>query len=177
MIEVILVDENDNPIGTEEKLKAHIDSKLHRAFSIFIFNSKGELMIQKRADNKYHCGGLWTNTCCSHPRVGQALKEDAQERLNEEMGFKCEIHEVFSMPYKAKVPSKKGELTEYEYDHVFIGIFDGSANINPEEAQDWKWINTDELKIDIEKNPDKYTPWIRIILDKLLKAKKEFYEE
>jgi isopentenyl-diphosphate delta-isomerase len=177
MIEVILVDEKDNPIGTEEKLKAHLDGKLHRCFSIFIFNSKGELMLQKRAQNKYHSGGLWTNTCCSHPRPNEDIKKEAEDRLKEEMGVECDLQEVFSMPYKAKVISQKGDLTEYEYDHVFIGTFDGQADINPEEAEDWKWIDIDVLKQDMKNNPNKYTPWILLILDKALKAKNEVYEK
>lgn len=140
MTNVITVDEKDNPIGIEEKLKAHLDGKLHRAFSIFVFNSKGELMLQKRDKNKYHSGGLWSNTCCSHPRPNQDIKEEAENRLKEEMGFECNLQEIFSQPYDVKVISQQGDLIEHEFDHIFIGFFDGQAKVNPEEAEDRKSV-------------------------------------
>lgn len=171
MTDVIIVDQKDNPIGIEEKLKAHLDGKLHRAFSIFIFNSKGELMLQKRAESKYHSGGLWSNTCCSHPRPNQDIQKEAENRLKEEMGFECSLQEVFSLPYEVKVISQQGDLIEHEFDHIFIGVFDGQAEINPQEAQDWKWIKINELKRDLKENPDKYTPWFHLLLDKTLQAK------
>jgi isopentenyl-diphosphate delta-isomerase len=165
MIKVILVDKNDNEIGIEEKLKAHQEGKLHRSFTIFIFNSKGELLLQKRAKTKYHSGGLWSNTCCSHPKPNKNLKEEAKRRLKEEMGIEVDLKEIFSLLYKAKV----GDLIEYEFDHVFLGKFDGNPRPNPTEAEDWKWINQKKLKKDLKENPEKYTAWFKIILDKALK--------
>ncbi|RLJ08338.1 MAG: isopentenyl-diphosphate delta-isomerase [Candidatus Aenigmatarchaeota archaeon] len=166
MEKVILVDEKDNEIGTEEKIKAHQNGgKLHRAFSIFIFNSQGQMLIHRRAAIKYHSPGLWTNACCSHPRPGESLKEAVHRRLKEEMGFDCELEESFSFIYKADVGNG---LTEWEFDHVFTGRFDGEPEPNPEEVDDWKWMNIDELKKDIEQNPEKYTPWFRIAFERVV---------
>ncbi len=161
--EVVLVDSNDKETGFEEKLKTHKEGKLHRAFSIFVFNSKGELLLQKRAETKYHCGGLWTNTCCSHPRPGELLKEAVHRRLKQEMGFDCLLNEVFSFSYKVKF---ENNLVENEFDHVFSGKFDGEPKPNPEEASAFKWVGVEELKKDIKKNPGKYTYWLRIAIDK-----------
>jgi len=164
MERVILVDENDNQIGIEEKIKAHEQGKLHRCFSVVVFNSKKELLIQKRAEDKYHSPGLWTNTCCSHPAPGESTKEAAHRRLKQEMGFDCDLKEIFTFIYQHKFDNG---LTEHEYDHVFIGEFEGSPNPNSEEVSDWKWISLDELKNDIQKNPDNYTYWFKILLDKI----------
>ncbi len=164
MEEIILVDEKDNPVGTGDKMEVHMSGKLHRAFSIFIFNSKGELMLQKRAASKYHCGGLWTNTCCSHPRAGESLDEAIHRRLKEEMGFDCAMQETFSFIYKAELDHS---LVEFEFDHVFLGRYDGNPSINPEEADGWKWIGLDEVKEDILKNPEAYTPWFKIALSRI----------
>lgn len=160
---IILVDKNDREIGSGEKLKAHKEGKLHRAFSIFIFNSKKELMLQQRAKTKYHSGGLWTNTCCSHPGAGEKIESAAHRRLREEMGFDCEMKEIFSFIYKAKLDHG---LWEHEFDHVFIGKFDGEPKINSEEADNWKWIDFGELKKDILENPENYTVWFKIAMDK-----------
>ena len=166
MVKVILVDEKDNEIGIEEKIKVHREGKLHRSFSIFIFNRKGELLIQKRAKSKYHSPGLWSNTCCSHPRPTKNLEDEVKKRLKEEMGIvKCGLKEVFNFIYNVKT----GDLIEHEFDHVFLGTFDGKPKPNPKEAEDWKWINKKELKKDIKENPGKYTAWFKIILDKVLK--------
>lgn len=162
--EIILVDEKDNEVGTGEKMQVHQAGLLHRCFSIFIFNSKGELLLQKRAKSKYHSGGLWSNTCCSHPRPNQNLKEEAKRRLKEEMGIDCDLKEIFSFIYKAKL----GNLIEYEFDHVFFGKFDGNPKPNKREVEDWKWINPKELKKDIKENPQKYTFWFKKILNKVL---------
>ena len=159
---VILVDEKDNPLGTGEKLKTHREGKLHRAFSIFVFNSKGELLLQKRARGKYHSGGLWTNTCCSHPEPDKNLKAEAEKRLQEEMGFTCDLKEISSFVYKAGL----GDLIEYEFDHVFSGKFDGNPEPDKTEAEDWKWINLTELKQDVKDSPEKYTYWFKAILEK-----------
>jgi isopentenyl-diphosphate delta-isomerase len=172
MIKVILVDKNDNQIGTEEKLKAHQEGKLHRAFSIFLFNSKGEMLLQKRAKTKYHSGGLWSNTCCSHPRPGKDLLSEVKKRLKEEMGIENgvkDLKELFSFIYKANL----GKLTEHEFDYVFVGEFNGTPEPNPEEVEDWKWIKPEELRKDVKGNPQKYTEWFRIVLDKVLKGRKE----
>ncbi len=169
---VVLVDKNDNEIGIEEKLKAHENGgKLHRAISVFVFNSKGELLIQRRALSKYHAPGLWANTCCSHPRPGESVKDAAKRRVKEEMGFECEVKEIFSLIYKAYVG--KG-LTEYEYDHIFIGYWEGKPKPNPEEVCEWKWISLEELKKDVRKNPKKYAPWFRIILPKVVEYLNSF---
>lgn len=165
---VTIVDENDNEIGEEEKIKAHRDGKLHRAFSIFVFNSKGQMLIQKRAKEKYHSGGLWTNTCCSHPRPGEPIEKAAHRRLKEEMGFDCEIKEIFSFTYKIKFDNS---LFENEYDHAFLGKFDGKPMPNSKEVEDWKFIDLGELKKDIKSNPEKFTYWFKIALDELSKVK------
>ena len=163
---VILVDRMDREIGTEEKLKAHREGSLHRAFSIFIFNTVGELLLQKRADTKYHSAGLWTNTCCSHPRPGESHYDAARRRLNEEMGFDCELTEFFSFIYHTKL---ENNLFEHELDHVFIGHYDGQPAPNPDEVDDWQWMNIDKLKQAVGANPDHYTHWFKLILDRVLK--------
>ncbi|MGC9037591.1 MAG: isopentenyl-diphosphate Delta-isomerase [Candidatus Micrarchaeia archaeon] len=163
---VVLVDEHDNEVGIEDKLEAHKNGgKLHRAFSIFVFNSKGETMLQKRAEGKYHSAGKWSNTCCSHPAPGEAVIEAAHRRLQEEMGFDCDMEEKFSFIYRADVGNG---LTEWEYDHVIFGRYDGEPNINKEEASAYKWISLDMLKKDVEENPQNYTPWLRICLDRVI---------
>ena len=161
---LILVDQEDNQIGTEEKIAAHEKALLHRAFSIFVFNSKRQLLIQKRARTKYHCGGLWANTVCSHPRDGETLNHAVHRRLGEEMGFDCEVLEVFEFVYKKKF---ENGLTEHEYDHVFIGKFDGQPIPNPVEIEDIKWLSIDEIEKDIEKNPENYTYWFKIAIKKI----------
>ena len=171
MEQVILVDHNDRQVGIEEKLKAHQNGgKLHRAFSIFIFNRKGETMLQQRTSTKYHGGGLWSNTVCSHPRVGETPLQAAHRRLKEEMGFDCEMKEVFAFEYEAEMD--KG-LTEHEYDHVIFGDYDLDPKPNPEEVQDWKWVSLQALKSDLEKNPSFYTPWVRISINDIIKHYRE----
>ena len=140
---ILTVDEKDNVTGKGEKMKVHREGKLHRAFSIFVFNSKSELLLQKRAKSKYHSGGLWTNTCCSHQRDGETLEKAVHRRLKEEMGFDCELKEVFTFTYRVKFDDG---LIENEYDHVFFGKFDGKPEPNPEEVDDWKWISLEELR-------------------------------
>lgn len=162
---VILVDEKDNQIGVLDKIDAHQSGKLHRAFSIFIFNSKGQLLLQKRASTKYHSGGLWSNTCCSHPRPNEELEIAAHRRLKEEMGFDCKLKEVYTFIYNVKL---ENGLTEHEYDHVLVGKSDAKPNLDPKEAEEWKWIDTHLLSEDIKNNPDRYTYWFRISLDEVL---------
>ncbi len=169
--EVILVDEKDNQIGKMEKLEAHRNgARLHRAFSVFVFNKKGETLLQRRTMTKYHSKGKWTNTCCSHPYVGESVSSAAHRRLGEEMGFDCDMKETFNFTYKAPVGN---ELAEWEFDHVFFGNYDGEPKLNPEEADAYKWVSLDKLKRDIAKNPEAYTPWIRIIIDRVIAEKKK----
>lgn len=163
MQKVILVDENDVMVGTEEKLKAHLDGKLHRAFSIFVINSKNELLLQKRASEKYHSPGLWTNTCCSHPAPEETLNQSVHRRLKEEMGFDCKLSWSFSFIYKAEF---ENGLTEHEYDHVYIGNYDLEPDPNPLEVEDWKWMNMDQIRNDINENNHLYTFWFGFIYEK-----------
>ncbi len=162
---IILVDENDNPIGEEEKLKAHLEGKRHRCISIFIFNSKGELMLQKRALGKYHSGGLWSNTVCGHQRPGEGTISACHRRLKFEMGFDCEMQEAFVFEYHAELD--KG-ITEHEIDHVCFGNYEGSPVPNSDEVGDWKWMDMNELAEDIEKDPGRYTFWLKVALSKVL---------
>ena len=159
---VVLVDQDDQKLGLMEKQQAHVTGLLHRAFSVFIFNSKGELMIQQRAASKYHSPTLWTNTCCSHPRDKETYEEAAHRRLQEEMGFDCELEYKFNFIYKAHL---ENDLIEHELDHVFIGTFDEDPKLNPEEVMAYRWVELDDLKKDIDKNPQNYTAWFKIIFE------------
>ena len=159
---VILVDKNDNQVGLMPKLEAHEKGVLHRAFSIFIFNSNYELLLQKRASSKYHSGGLWTNTCCSHPREGENILDAANRRLDEEMGIKTSLRKVYDFIYKAELDN---QLTEHEFDHVFYGVFDNDPILNKDEAEDFKWVDMETLNNDIIKNEDNYTVWFKIAFE------------
>ena len=166
MEKVVIVDENDNVLGTEEKISAHENGgKLHRAISVFVFRENGDMLLQKRAKSKYHCGGLWTNTCCTHPREGESYEQAAGRRLQEEMGFQCPLKEEFHFIYKAALDH---ELTEHELDHVFTGQYAGNITPNPEEADGYDWISVQDLQKNIQEEPDKYTPWFKIALKELL---------
>jgi len=158
--QVILVNESDEQIGLMPKMEAHERALLHRAFSVFVFNEKKELLLQQRASNKYHSPNLWTNTCCSHQRDGENNIEAGQRRLHEEMGFVCDLKEVFSFIYKA--PFDNG-LTEHELDHVMIGYFNEEPKINKDEVESYKWMTLDAVKKDMEDHPDQYTAWFKII--------------
>ena len=160
---VILVDTADTPLGMMPKMEAHEKAVLHRAFSVFILNHKGELMLQQRALHKYHSPGLWTNTCCSHQRLGETNIEAGKRRLYEEMGFSVPLQELFSFIYKA--PFDNG-LTEHELDHVMVGYFEAEPTINPEEVAAWKWISLEELEQDLSRKPENYTVWFKIIFDR-----------
>ncbi len=163
---VVLVDENDRKTGLEEKMAAHQDGgKLHRAISVFVFDSKLQLMLQRRALSKYHTPGLWTNTCCSHPFDGEPILDAAHRRLSEEMGFDCNLAEAFTFIYHADVGNA---LTENEYDHVVVGRYDGKPEINPDEASDWKFAYLDEIERDMRYNPGKYTPWFKIVMPQMV---------
>jgi isopentenyl-diphosphate delta-isomerase len=155
---LVLVDQLDREIGVGEKMAVHRSGQLHRAFSIFVTNSQGEILLQQRALNKYHSGGLWTNTCCSHPRPGEELMRAAHRRLQEEMGFDCELQELFSFIYHAKL---EGGLIEHEYDHVLLGKFDGTPIVNPLEVENWRWIDAKTLEKEINDRPDRFTYWLR----------------
>nr|WP_315244018.1 isopentenyl-diphosphate Delta-isomerase [uncultured Flavobacterium sp.] len=159
---VILVNTKDEQIGLMPKLEAHEKAVLHRAFSVFILNNKNEIMLQQRAHQKYHSPLLWTNTCCSHQREGESNLEAGSRRLFEEMGFRTELKELFHFIYKA--PFDNG-LTEHELDHVMIGYYNDSPAINLEEVEDWKWMMIEDVKDDIEKHPEIYTVWFKIIFD------------
>jgi len=161
--EVILVNQDDEQIGTMPKMEAHEKAVLHRAFSVFIMNDCGETMLQQRAADKYHSPLLWTNTCCSHQRVGESNIDAGKRRLQEEMGFVTELEELFSFIYKA--PFDNG-LTEHELDHVMIGRYEDNPDINRDEVADWKWMQPIEIKKDIGDNPQKYTAWFKIIFEK-----------
>ena len=161
---VILVDKNDRPVGKMEKMEAHEKGILHRAFSVFIFNDKNELMLQQRALSKYHSPGLWTNTCCSHPREGEKTIDAAHRRMMEEMGFDCDFEEAFDFIYKSEVGQG---LTEHELDHVFIGHNNEQPKINPDEVNDWKYMSMDSLRAEMKSNPEKYTVWFRIAFDEV----------
>lgn len=159
---VILVDTNDNPIGLMNKLEAHEKAVLHRAFSVFILNDKNELMLQQRAQHKYHSPLLWTNTCCSHQRENETNIQAGTRRLREEMGFETELKEMFHFIYKA--PFDNG-LTEHELDHVMIGYYNNMPDINKEEVESWKWMKIEDVKNDMITNPDQYTIWFKIIFE------------
>lgn len=162
---VVLVDTDDVELGTLEKLRAHMEGALHRAFSVFVFDSEGRMLLQRRAAAKYHSGGLWSNTCCSHPRPGEAVIDAARRRLREEMGFACPLSEAFRFVYRADVG---GGLVEHEYDHVFIGRFGGEPTPNPDEVEGWRWVAVDEVRAEMERDPDAFTFWFRVALAEVL---------
>ncbi|WP_338409846.1 isopentenyl-diphosphate Delta-isomerase [uncultured Flavobacterium sp.] len=159
---VILVDTNDEPIGLMEKMAAHEQGLLHRAFSVFILNSKNEVMLQQRASGKYHSPLLWTNTCCSHQRALESNVQAGKRRLFEEMGFSVELKNLFHFIYKA--PFDNG-LTEHELDHVMIGYYNSEPQINPVEVESWKWMKIEDIKTDMKLNPEIYTVWFKIIFN------------
>src|ERR1700761_5079987 len=158
---VVLVDELDNEIGTMEKMAAHLSPNLHRVFSVFIFNADGAMLLQQRADGKYHSSGLWTNACCSHPAPGEDVRQSAMKRLQEEMGFTVNIQEAFSFIYQANLTNG---LVEYEYDHVFVGTYNGPIAPEPAEVQDFCYKTIEDIEQDIVNDPDAYTEWFKIAL-------------
>jgi isopentenyl-diphosphate Delta-isomerase len=174
MSEVILVNENDEQVGTMDKLEAHRQAKLHRAFSVFVFNSKGEMLLQQRAAAKYHSAGLWTNACCSHPAPGEDTNMAAQRRLQEEMGFTTSVVRIFDFTYKAEFDNG---LVEHEFDHVYLGVYNGAVYPNADEVQDFCFKELDEVRDLMSRQPDEFTAWFHIafpLLEKwLLKNKME----
>jgi len=165
---VVLVNEDNEAHGTAEKLQAHTEGWLHRALSVFVFDEEGRLLLQQRAPDKYHSGGLWSNTCCSHPYPNESPNMAARRRLNEEMGLTCPLTPAFHFMYCAPVGAR---LTEHEYDHVFVGMAnDITVRPNPSEVSDWAWVTPEVLRDDVEAHPDRYTVWFRRLLDRALNA-------
>jgi isopentenyl-diphosphate delta-isomerase len=165
MEEVILVNGQDEQVGTMEKMEAHYQAALHRAFSVFLFNDRGEMLLQQRAKGKYHSGGLWTNACCSHPRPGEATQDAASRRLKEEMGIHASLEKIFDFTYKA--PFDNG-LTEHEFDHVFAGTYSGSVKPNKNEVEDYCYKTMQEIETSLQSHPHKYTAWFHIAFPKVL---------
>ena len=163
-INVILVDKNDTEIGVMPKLEAHQKGILHRAFSVFVFNSEGKVLMQQRAVDKYHSAGLWSNTCCSHPLPGETNNNAAGRRLMQEMGIDCKLKTAFSFIYKAELDN---DLTEHEFDHVFFGNFDGVPKINTDEVQNYKYMSLTELELDLTIHPENYTEWLKLCIEKV----------
>jgi isopentenyl-diphosphate delta-isomerase len=161
---VILVDHNDNEVGTMEKMEVHQKGLLHRAFSVFVFNANNELMVHKRALGKYHSPGLWTNTCCSHPRPGESTEAAAHRRLQEEMGFDCPLEEALSFIYNKNLDN---DLTEHEFDHVFVGQYDGKPVINTDEVYEWKFQTLGSLRSEMDQTPENFTEWFKICFDRV----------
>ena len=168
---VILVDEEDNQIGLMPKMEAHLKGKLHRAFSIIIFNSDRKILLQKRASTKYHTPNLWSNTCCSHQREDEDNIDAGKRRLNEEMGFVTNLYNFSSFIYRVEFSNG---LIEHENDHIMLGIFDGTPKPNPNEVDEWKWIDIDILAEDMQINPDHYTAWFMIIMNNYYESLKKW---
>lgn len=166
----MIVDADGRSLGTMNKMAAHYSGTLHRAFSVFIFNAKGQLLIQQRAFNKYHSGGLWSNTCCSHPFLGERVIEAAQRRLNEEMGISCQLTEIFQFTYRHEFDNG---LTEHEYDHVFIGTSDQMPKTDPDEVAGFKYLSADELISELSAYPERFTAWFKLCLTKVIES---YYE-
>ena len=167
MDSVILVDEFDNMLGTMEKMAAHRLGKLHRAFSVFIFNRKGQLLLQQRALDKYHSGGKWTNTCCSHPSPGEKTIDAANRRLGQEMGLKCKLDHVFNFVYRADMLNG---ISEHEYDHVFVGICDDVPMPDPDEVAAYEYVNMNLLSKELKEIPERYTEWLKICFDQIMEC-------
>lgn len=165
MEQVIIVDENDKDIEALEKMEAHFYGKLHRAFSIFVFNPDKKLLIHKRADDKYHSGGLWTNTCCGHQRPDESLDMSIHRRLKEEMGFDCTLKKLFAKQYKAEM---NNNIIEHEIDHVFAGKYDQDPDPDPAEVSAYSWVDCNHLIKDIKNNPGKYSYWFKLLLEKVI---------
>ncbi len=163
--QVVLVDASDNVTGVAGKMSAHRSGKLHRAVSVFVFDADNRLLLQQRASTKYHSGGLWSNTCCGHPRPEEDSISAASRRLREEMGVECELSKAFSFMYRATFMNR---LIEHEYDHVFFGRYDGVPALNRNEADDWKWMEMTKLDADVKQNPDAYSFWLAACLDKVV---------
>ena len=160
--QLILVDADDRELGVGEKMQVHRAGALHRAFSVFIFDGRGRLLLQKRAPVKYHSAGLWSNTACGHPRPGEATRAAARRRLREEMGFDCELREAFEFVYRAELD---GALVEHEYDHVFVGTHDGDPAPDPSEVEEWRWVSMGELRRGLREEPQLYSRWLKLAVE------------
>lgn len=163
--QVLLVDLNDHPAGTSDKLEAHRQGLLHRSVSVFLFNQKGEWLLQRRTAFKYHSGGLWSNTCCTHPYPDEAPEEAAGRRLSEEMGLRCPLKKLFSFSYRT--PLDHG-LIEHEYDHVFAGLTNDLPDVDPTEVWDWKYLSPAMIRFDIQTHPERYAFWFRAVWGRVL---------
>lgn len=172
--QVILVDEHDNDRGVMDKMEAHQKGLIHRAFSIFIFNSKGQMLLQQRAINKYHSGGLWSNSCCSHPYPGEEIKEAAIRRLNEELGFETPLEKIFDFIYQV---SFENGLVENEFDHVFVGRYDGNVEVNSDEVNDYVFKSMQQIRSELEATPGLYTEWFKISFPKIEVWWQQHFEE
>jgi isopentenyl-diphosphate delta-isomerase len=159
---VTLVDHDDNVVGADEKLRAHREGKLHRAFSVFVFDEDRRLLIQRRATGKYHSAGLWSNTCCGHPRPGESADGAAERRLSEEMGFACDLRRAFRTIYEMNVANS---MVEHELNQVFVGRFDGSPQPDLSEVDECRWVGLAELRSSIQASPEIYTPWLKLLLE------------
>ena len=168
MEEVILVDESDKPLGVMEKMEAHRRALLHRAFSVFIFNSAGKMLLQRRAPSKYHSGGLWTNACCSHPRPDEETCEAARRRLSEELGFAVPLEKIFDFTYRSEFDNG---LTEYEFDHVYIGYYDQRVYPNPEEVSEYRWLSLEAVQAELAAFPSTYTSWFHLAFPMIMSWK------
>ena len=160
--QLILVDAEDRELGAGEKLQVHRSGALHRAFSVFVFDRRGRLLMQRRAPGKYHSAGLWSNTACGHPRPGEATAAAARRRLREEMGLDCKLRKAFEFIYRAEL---EGALVEHEYDHVFFGTHEGDPAPDPSEVGDWRWMSTDELRRGLREEPGRYTYWLKLVVE------------
>jgi isopentenyl-diphosphate delta-isomerase len=160
--QLILVDAQDRELGVKEKMEAHVEGALHRAFSVFVFDSEKRLLLQKRARTKYHSGGLWSNTACGHPRPGETTIAAARRRLHEEMGFDCELREAFEFLYRAELD---GALIEHEYDHVLVGTHEGDPAPDPSEVEGWRWVTMDELRRRLSDEPQSYSYWLKVVVE------------
>jgi len=169
--QVIIVNDHDIAIGVEDKTRAHLLGVLHRAFSIFVMNSAGRLLLQRRALSKYHSRGLWSNTCCGHPRPGESINQASRRRLREEMGFDADLESVFQFRYRADL--EEG-LIENEYDHVLVGLFDGVPKPNPAEVAEYRWVDPTTLSLGLEAHPESYTYWFRISFDRVFEQSNQF---
>jgi isopentenyl-diphosphate delta-isomerase len=160
--QLILVDAQDREVGVGEKMQAHAEGALHRAFSVFVFDAEKRLLLQKRARTKYHSGGLWSNTACGHPRPGEMTLAAARRRLREEMGFDCELSRAFGFLYRAELDNR---LVEHEYDHVFVGRFDGVPAPDASEVEDWRWLSVGQLRRELRERPEEYSYWLSLALN------------
>ncbi len=160
--QLILVDADDRELGVGEKMQVHRAGALHRAFSVFVFDGRGRLLMQRRAADKYHSAGLWSNTACGHPRPGEETREAARRRLREEMGFDCELRSAFEFVYRAELD---GALVEHEYDHVFVGTHDAEPAPDPAEVEEWRWVSMNELRRGLNEEPESYSYWLKVAVE------------